>query len=266
MNYIKKIKRRVRETAKATWLGLKAWMVDGTYWVDYGFLQLPIHKSKDKQELLYHLYGAEWWQKEKDILAPLVGPSAVALDVGANVGFLTALLSKLVGSEGKVHSFEPSPTTHKKLLSLVEKNRLYNVVTHNVGCAQQESELRLNLMESSGNSSLRDSGESRGKIKEVEVVKVVVLDDYLDGQLGRLDLIKIDTEGFEDQVLAGARKLLRRFKPVVYVELSAEFRDSSERAVSILKEEGYTFEVEPDFNLAHAGDNFLAQPPKLPAV
>jgi hypothetical protein len=115
-------------------------------------------------------------------------------------------------------------------------------------------------MESSGNSSLRSADEITGNVKEVQVVKVVVLDEYLGERLSRLDLIKIDTEGFEDRVLKGARRLLRRFKPVVYIELSAEFRDSSKRAVRILKEEGYRFEVEPDLSASHKGDNFIARP------
>jgi len=175
---------------------------------------------------------------------------------------MSGLLSHLVGPEGHVHSFEPSPTTFKKLAATVAKNGLSNVTLHNCGCSDEESQLLLNLTESSGNSSMRSSAEIAGKVREVQKVRVVVLDDYLHGKLNRLDLIKIDTEGFEDRVLAGARQLLRRFKPVVYIELAAEFRDSSERAIKILKEEGYEFEVEPDLSAAHTGDNFLVLPGK----
>lgn len=253
------LKRLTRHT-KTCLLNFQYLLAGGVIWKDYGYLKLPFNADGDGQELLYHLYGASWWTKEKKILEPYVKQGSVAVDVGANVGFITGLLSRLVGPSGAVHSFEPSPTTHRKLVALVAQNNFVNVATHNVGCSDEEGELRLNLMESSGNSSLRSADEITGNVKEVQVVKVVVLDEYLGERLSRLDLIKIDTEGFEDRVLNGARRLLRRFKPVVYIELAAEFRDSSERAVRILKEEGYRFEVEPDLSAAHTGDNFIARP------
>lgn len=251
---------RLTSLFKSGVLNTCAAIAGGVCWRDYGYLKIPFYADGDRQLLRYHLYGAGWWQKEKDILEPYVKHGAVAVDVGANVGFITGLLSRLVGPSGAVHSFEPSPTTHRKLAALVAQNNFMNVTTHNVGCSDHEDELRLNLMESSGNSSLRSADEIAGNVKEVQVVKVVVLDEYLGERLSRLDIIKIDTEGFEDRVLNGARQLLRRFKPVVYIELAATFRDSSERAVRILKEEGYRFEVEPDLSAAHTGDNFIARP------
>jgi len=245
-----------------TKLKIGRWASGRPFWKDYGFLELAFHDDGDGQELLYHLHGRIWWRNELLALRSHVPAGCTAVDVGANVGFMTGLLSRLVGPSGRVHSFEPSPTTYKKLVALVEKNNLANVATHNMGCSDEKTTLSLNLTESSGNSSMRVCEKLHSKIKAVQQVDVVVLDEYLGDKLQRLDLLKIDTEGFEDRVLAGARKLLRRFKPTVYIELASEFRDSSERAVAILKEEGYQFDVEPDFDSAHTGDNFLAKHPE----
>lgn len=230
------------------------------YWKNYGFLKLPFYVDGDKQLLLYHLNGASWWDKEKNITATYVKSGSVVLDVGANIGFMTGVFSRLAAPGGTVHSFEPSPTTYQKLSALVAQNDLGNVVTHNVGCSDEEGRIELKLTESSGNSSLRAAEHVHSKVKQVQVVEVVVLDKYLAGRLSRLDFVKIDVEGFEDRVLGGVRQLLQQFRPVVYIELSSEFRDSSERAVRILKEEGYRFEEEPDLEAAHTGDNFIARP------
>jgi FkbM family methyltransferase len=255
-----KLKRRVVVHGKHLLLKLGALRAAGVYWKDYGCLKLPFHNDGDGQELLYHLHGAHWWQKEKSVLAPFLKRGSVALDVGANLGLMTGVLSHLVGPDGHVHSFEPSPTTHRKLAALVAENKLLNVTTHNLGCSDEEGQLHLNLTENSGYSSLRSANEIGSGVKEIQVVQVVTLDDYLAVRLKRLDLIKIDTEGFEDRVLSGARHLLRRFRPVVYIELASEFRDSSERAVTLLRQEGYHFDVEPDLSAAHTGDNFIAKP------
>jgi len=257
-----RLSKRLRRYSKKCLLNFQRVLAGGVYWKDYKYLKLPFYADGDEQELLYHLYGSGWWHKEKGILEPYVKRGAVTLDVGANLGFITGLLSQMVGPSGHVHSFEPSPTTYKKLTALVAKNNLANVATYNMGCSDEKTTLSLNLTESSGNSSMRVREELHGKVRAVQQVEVVVLDDYLGDKLQRLDLIKIDTEGFEDRVLAGARELLRRFKPTVYIELASEFRDSSESAIAILKNEGYKFVVEPDFDSAHTGDNFLAQHPQ----
>jgi hypothetical protein len=120
--------------------------------------------------------------------------------------------------------------------------------------------MNLHLTRSSGNSTLRHAATEFKDLKTTQRVRIEVLDDYLAPKIQRLDLIKIDTEGFEDEVLQGCRRLLRQFQPVVYVELSAEYGDSSRSAIDLLKSEGYSFDKEPDFNRAHTGDNFIALP------
>jgi len=190
----------------------------------------------------------------------LFKPGSVAVDVGANIGFISALLSKLCGSSGRIHSFEPSPTTFAKLKEVVARNNFSNVTLHNAGCGEFPAEMDLHLTESSGNSSLRAEAANLSGLRQKQRVRIEVLDEFLAPHISRLDFLKIDTEGFEDQVLKGSRGLIRRFQPVVYIELSAEYQNSSLCAVDFLKSEGYSFDSEPDFDNAHTGDNFIARP------
>jgi FkbM family methyltransferase len=230
-----------------------------TLWIDYGWMRLPYHGDGDRQEIYYHLNGATWWDNEARLLAEYVKPGSLVVDVGANLGFLTALFSRLATPAGVVHSFEPSPDTFRKLQEVIVENRLDNVRAHNLGCGENKEQLQLYCMPSSGNSSLRRPERSHD-IRAVQEVSIVRLDEYLAPQINRLDVLKIDTEGHEDAVIAGAEKLIAQYRPTIYIELASEFMESSRRAVSLLKTAGYQFVAEPVLENCHNGQNFIAVP------
>lgn len=229
-----------------------------TLWIDYGWMMLPFHGDGDKQEVFYHLNGKHYWDNERAILSRFVQQGDVAVDVGANLGFLTGLLSELVGAKGQVHSFEPSPTTYAKLDEVIKVNQYANVSAYNVGCGESEGKMTLYCTAESGHSTLHSSEDVEHEIRSTQEVRIVRLDDFLATKLHRLDFLKIDTEGFEDCVLAGAIGLLQKFKPTIYLELTSEYITSSQCAVKILRENGYIFEQEPILEQCHNGENFVA--------
>ncbi|HEX3717551.1 MAG TPA: FkbM family methyltransferase [Verrucomicrobiae bacterium] len=251
-------RNRSRIMAKKINLYIRWRAAHKTLWVDYGWMRLPFHGDGDMQEVFYHLNGNQWWRAERALLSRYLKPGHVAVDVGANLGFVAGILSNLVGPEGRVHSFEPSPTIHAKLVEVIQANAYANVSTYNVGCGESEGRMTLHCAASSGNSTLRSGIDPKLKIRSTQDVRIVRLDDFLATKLTRLDLLKIDTEGFEDSVLAGTVGLLQKFKPAVYVELSSEYLSSSQRAVKVLQENGYFFEQEPQLKQCHNGENFLA--------
>jgi hypothetical protein len=85
-----------------------------------------------------------------------------------------------------------------------------------------------------------------GTIHSTQTVRLIQLDDFLGPRLTSLKLLKIDIEGYEDEVLKGATELLRRFKPFIYIELCSQYRASSDKAVKLLREHGYTFNRDVD--------------------
>ena len=157
---------RSRNFLKESQLLLRYKSAGHPIWIDYGWMKLPFHADGDRQELYYHLDGAAWWNNEKRFLSPYVKPGAVAIDVGANLGFLTTLCSQLVRSSGCVHSFEPSPVTFRKLQEVIEANGLKNVKPHNVGCGEAPAIMKLSVTESSGNSSLRLRDDLPYRVRE----------------------------------------------------------------------------------------------------
>lgn len=234
---------------------------NATLWVNYDTVLFPYHPAvQDEQEVLYHAFFREWFQETMRLFGPHVKPGQTVIDVGANMGFTTLVLARLVGGEGKVHSFEPGASMFSRLQELVRQNKLEQVELHQVGCGSRQEKLMLKIPISSGNASLRLPEDMSAEIKKTEMVSIETLDEHLGNQLSQLHFIKIDTEGFEIDVLRGAARTIERLRPIVCIELSAEYRESSAASIEWLLSRNYKFLVAPDLNQCRNGDNFIAIP------
>lgn len=233
----------------------------GTVWSQHDGVWLPYHGDGDQQEVYYQMHGAEWLAAETEVVKKWLPKGGSVVDVGANTGFTALVFSNLIGPEGRVIAFEPSPIIYPRLVEVIEKNELKDrVECLNLGCGTEARVETLMVPASSGNATIKREGvELHGSVREVQI-KIDSLDKVLLDRLTRLDFLKTDTEGFEDQVLLGAEKLIFRFQPVIYIELSQEYLESSLRAIAWLREHGYSFDPEPDLSDARNGDNFLAIP------
>ena len=122
-------------------------------------------------------------------------------DVGANVGSYTVLASGAVGAE--TVSFEPVPSSFNHLIDNVYLNRLVDCVTAlNVAVGSESGELEMMADQDTVNRVVNDEVYTGEKVK----VSVLSLDEILDGRVPKL--IKIDVEGYEAEVLRGARYTL----------------------------------------------------------
>jgi FkbM family methyltransferase len=176
----------------------------------------------------------------------LVHPGEVVVDIGANVGIVTLLLSKLVGPGGRVHSFEPNPAMQRALDRMVESNGLGNVTLHRTALGARAGEL--DLVIPAGNAGAASLARQDGPGERCRV-PVATLDSIaeLRDQPG-IRLMKLDVEGFELDVLRGAAVLLKRQAvDVVVFELNQratpDWRD--EPVVQLLAEHGYDFYAIP---------------------
>lgn len=254
--------RRIRSS-----LTLNRWRLEflhrlkgGTLWTRRGGYWLPFHADGDLQEIQYQIDGDLWFQYETERLRDYLPKGGVVVDVGANLGFTALLFAKQVGPGGRIFAFEPSPAVYAKLLQVMEKNQLSNVQCFNLGCGRARSRETLLVPASSGNATIRRNDVQLAEPSRELTIEIDALDHVILPLTPKIDLLKIDTEGFEDQVLAGAEELVTRDRPVIYLELSGEYGAASARAIAWLRERGYTFERDPDLASAHNGDNFLAIP------
>jgi FkbM family methyltransferase len=168
----------------------------------------------------------------------LLRPGDVALDIGAHIGVVTMLMARLVGQAGRIHAFEPNPFAADLLLTSLERNAITNVDVHRVALGATEDVLPLVVPPGHiGNASFlhpADAGET------VEV-PVRPLSDVLDGvELTSIRLVKLDVEGYEREVLIGAKSLFESVPPGAIISECWSLNSPQGRALAQdLRELGY---------------------------
>ena len=153
-------------------------------------------------------------------LLRLVRPGDVVFDVGANIGYFTLLAAREVGAAGNVYAFEPMRHAHDRLAEHVRLNSLANVRAEKsaVGATPAEG------IEVSFRSSYRVfDDEARPVSTGTERVPMTTIDEYVERHgISRIDLMKVDTDGFEFEVIAGAHRTLERLRPTLIIEIGRE--------------------------------------------
>ena len=141
----------------------------------------------------------------------------VAVDGGANIGFFSVLMAKLVGPSGNVLAFEPGTNNRDKLLGNIALNKLENVeVIEAALWHRRDPCLHFHLCEDSGENSV---WKSEFALSEV-LVAGVQLSDYMRDRARKVRLIKLDVEGSEQHALEGAYMHLGWHVPYVVCELN----------------------------------------------
>jgi FkbM family methyltransferase len=144
------------------------------------------------------------------------------LDVGANVGTHSLAFARHFK---KVHAFEPNPQLWQNFQRNLSLNRLTNVQLHKLGLGDAEAELPF-YMTSKANYGLGTFAQAEQydvPLKEIGKLKVVVGDEYLKAaQIGAVDAIKIDVQGFEVEVVRGLARVLETNRPFVWLEVGPD--------------------------------------------
>ena len=161
--------------------------------------------------------------------------SGVFIDIGANIGKYSVKLGRELGSRGKVIAIEPEKRNFNILMRNIELNSLKNVLAFKVACSNKNKEVNLYLR----NYNLDNTGHSiKGSVGwPFEKVGCERLDSLVERLgLSRVDLIKIDVEGAEVEVLEGALKTLKKYKPNIICEIK---EDNFSKVKQILNHLGY---------------------------
>jgi FkbM family methyltransferase len=161
------------------------------------------------------IYG-EYSGAEATFLKRLVKPGDTVIEVGANIGSHTIGLAKAVGAIGKVYAFEPQRACFALLQAQIALNQAANVVAYNEGVGRTRERLWLPEANYAEPGNFAGIALSKDRTAASESVAVVPLDERLPD--APCALIKIDVEGMEEEVIRGARKLIRRRQPILYVE------------------------------------------------
>lgn len=205
----------------------------------------------------------DWCEPELRRLDSLLRPGAVFLDVGANIGLYTLRAATLVGDSGRVVAVEPS----REALAALRVNLTLNpalaprVTVVEAALSDVDGAGRLYHV-AAGHDPQSFSLLADGTAQESEPVTVETLDGLVERLgLARLDLVKLDVEGAEPLVLAGAARTLEQLRPSFIIEMNSAILSRAEvvgdAAWRRLDEAGYAF-----FRLLNGRLESITQPPR----
>src|SRR5207253_233199 len=153
--------------------------------------------------LCYRAFKAFADRAERQFLKRMLSEGAVAVDAGANIGIYSQFLSRCVGPTGVVHSFEPSPENFRHLQSATRKLANVRLSQAALGECSGRSRLYLSDKLNVDHRTYTIEEESRRTVP----IDIIALDDYFKpGQ--RVDVIKMDIQGYELHALRGANRVL----------------------------------------------------------
>ncbi len=178
---------------------------------------------------LYHALPMQEPGVEK-VVRSILNPGSVFVDAGANIGFYSILASRLVGSNGQVISIEMMPDTAAILRANIESNKAKNI--HVVQAALSDVAGQVVTVKfppgKLGQARIENQVSEDGM-----AIKTTMLENILVG-VPRVNLMKLDVEGYELPALQGAGKALHKIDAIIFESLGPE-TDAS----SFLRSQGY---------------------------
>ena len=150
----------------------------------------------------------------------LLRPGHTAIDIGANIGYVSAVMAQCVGPTGRVWSFEPVPSTFQ-LLSLCPSLNGFSHMTPRalaLGASKGSVQIHFDPTVAGWASLYSDPGTENWQSASVDIVTLDALVDA--GEATLPNLIKVDVEGHERDVFLGARNTIKRAEPNILFEFN----------------------------------------------
>jgi len=170
------------------------------------------------------MYFGAYEPEEVAFLRRTLRAGDVCVDVGANIGYFTAIAAACVGPNGAVHAFEPVPEYYARLAALRVANPGHRIHTVNdaLGSSEGAAQIRVTRDRNIGWNTLVPGFMAPDAARATHSVRVRRLDEYLAAAgVERVALVKLDAEGYELLVLEGLRTVLAgNARPVILCEVA----------------------------------------------
>ncbi len=183
-------------------------------------LSLCVHDERDRYVSQRLREEGVWEPYETELVLAALAPGDVFVDAGANIGYFSILAAARVGPAGAVYAFEPDPGNAALLRASATLNGLADTVTVVEAALAREAgsaELFLSA-DNLGDHQLFSGDEARDSVAVAKLNGAA----YLAPRVNRIAMVKVDTQGFEYEVLAGLMPLLQQLPaaPRLLVELT----------------------------------------------
>lgn len=182
----------------------------------------------------------------QEALARVLHAGGVFYDIGANVGYLTIVGARLVGSGGGVHAFEPVPDNVTALRHNIALNGFTHVRVVEEAVSSDAGRQKLVLAADPGGAALCVADRPPDAAGDLEV-EVTTLDRYVQrADMSPPTVVKIDVEGAELNVLQGMASTIERYRPAIILEVDgpnqARAEAKAQACSALLKPRGYCIE------------------------
>ncbi len=180
--------------------------------------------------------------------------NAVVIDVGANVGRWSLLVSQIFKTK-KIFAFEPFENTFKNLLKNKINNPDVDLELINAAVGDQIKTVYMKIKDStnSGMNSICENTDSA--LEQNTALESITLDHFYShkkNEINQIDVIKIDVEGYEYHVLRGAEKIISEFQPLIICEIDDQLLGQNQTTpneiFSFLEKYNYTIQQLPDYS------------------
>ena len=179
-------------------------------------IKFPLYLSRSNGFVDEEIYWKGCYEEEVlEVLQKELPLAGTYVDIGSNIG-QHALFASVINPRGKVVAFEPVDKLYRQFLDSIAINKLTNITLHNKACGEDKIKMKINFSEKNmGGASLV---EEFGR-ESHETISIIKGDTILMSE-PRIDLIKVDTEGFELEVLRGILGTIRKHRPKLLIEYS----------------------------------------------
>jgi|TARA_B110000495_G_scaffold131705_1_gene114883 FkbM family methyltransferase len=144
----------------------------------------------------------------------------VCIDLGSNIGYYAVIESNIIGESGKIFAIEPSPINFPILKLNLENQKKNNFVAYNIGIGDKNEEMEFIISAKSNWSRIRMNNEKINSEDKVIKIPVKTLNSFVnENDIKKIDILRMDVEGFEYSILLGANEVLEKFKPKLFIEI-----------------------------------------------
>lgn len=202
--------------------------------------------------------SAGLWKKkypELFYLSKLIKSGDTCIDIGANLGYYSVFLSRLVGNSGKVYAVEPIPLFAKiwRDNTLLSMRKNLTLFPYALGETNRFVKMSIPIVDGvmhHGMTKINDNNQVKEIAEEFDVE--MKNPDELFASIEKVDFVKIDVEGYEQFVLSSMLQTITKHKPIIQAELGGD--ENRAKVITLLTGLGYKTHILKNGVLAPATD------------